>query len=490
MKKIFCLCFIFLFSISFVNGHQQMPEKAKRHANPDRERPAGIPRVHFQGNSNLQSQLNELILLKSKSITWNWDSVTTYDTLGVAQKLSRTFDVNGHLLTQLAKKWENNSWSNYYRITYTYDVNGNVLTGLEELWQTNAWVNASRLTLTWDASGDMLTYLEESWSAGIWVNSYIINFTYDSNGNMLTQTSMHWTDSWQNSYRYTWTYDSNGNMLTELDENGQGNTWVNSHRNTYTNDANGNRLTEVVEQWQSDSWANQYRETYTYDTNGNMLTELYEEWQSNSWVNSERFTYTYDASGNMLTELDESWYYNNWNNNIKQNYTYDTNGNLLTLLMQFWMSGIWSDVNRSVYTYDSNGNSVTGKNEIKQGDSWIPDMGFMFIYSQKKYIDYISDSYRYEASFKSFLNGVEIKNSNPGIFSVAPNPATDKIIIQAPVLTSPCYLSILDLNGRELLQQVLDQPSTRVDISMFAKGVYLIKLTVDGKVQVIKLVKR
>ena len=55
-----------------------------------------------------------------------------------------------------------------------------------------------------------------------------------------------------------------------------------------------------------------------------------------------------------------------------------------------------------------------------------------------------------------------------------PNPADDHIEIQTSQL--PCRLSILDVSGKVVLQQVLSNQKNRVDTGSLADGIYFIKL--------------
>ncbi|MEN8225059.1 MAG: T9SS type A sorting domain-containing protein [Bacteroidota bacterium] len=77
-------------------------------------------------------------------------------------------------------------------------------------------------------------------------------------------------------------------------------------------------------------------------------------------------------------------------------------------------------------------------------------------------------------------------------FFIYPNPSSTQITIEMP--TTPhknIFMAIYNMNGQQLLitQQIKEQ-QTVVDISLFPKGVYFVKVMDDKKVMVQKVVKR
>jgi len=200
MKNSFLLFIAFLIQICFANAQMQnniLPERNRKHFAKPMQADLRINISPIQSNKKL---------FGPKTLTWTWDTIITYDVLGLLQRLTNTFDINGNVLIELTDAWQTNAWVNDERWSATYDANGNTLTELLELWQAQIWVNDWRETYTYDANGNRLTSFFEVWQ----------------------------TNAWVNSSRRTYTYDANGNWMTYLYEQWQANAWVKDTRGTNT----------------------------------------------------------------------------------------------------------------------------------------------------------------------------------------------------------------------------------------------------------------
>jgi hypothetical protein len=72
---------------------------------------------------------------------------------------------------------------------------------------------------------------------------------------------------------------------------------------------------------------------------------------------------------------------------------------------------------------------------------------------------------------------------------VYPNPATDKITIEIAEGQAPSQLSIMNLNGEEVLTRSLIKPKTQIDISNLPSGIYFVRLTNVRTVEIGKFIK-
>lgn len=71
--------------------------------------------------------------------------------------------------------------------------------------------------------------------------------------------------------------------------------------------------------------------------------------------------------------------------------------------------------------------------------------------------------------------------------NIHPNPASTHITIETPIESQ---LSILNLNGQELLKQTTTEPKTVIDISTLPNGIYFVRVTGDKAVGVGKFIKQ
>jgi hypothetical protein len=72
-----------------------------------------------------------------------------------------------------------------------------------------------------------------------------------------------------------------------------------------------------------------------------------------------------------------------------------------------------------------------------------------------------------------------------------PNPTKIKLIINLQQPTNPqnSTIYIYDLQGQLLMQQRLQQQQTELNISQFAKGIYVVKVNNDKESLVSKFIK-
>ena len=430
-----------------------------------------------KGFSNNPKMLNNAQLIKKnkdfkpdKSLKWEWDTILAYDTVGLIQRYTQTFDSRGNVLTQLTENRQNNAWVNHALNKYTYDSKGNMLTNLSELWQSNNWVTNMRWTYTYDGTGNMLTYLWEIYQNSKWVNNQTDTIIYNTNGKMQTEI----IDQWQDS------------------------VWAKSEKDSCTYDANGNRLTYLYKMWQNNSWVNVILNTYTYDGNGNMLINLSEIWQSNNWENSTVDSLTYDGAGDMLTDINEYWQSNAWTRHNSYTYTYDGTGNMLTETFEQWQSPAWVNNSLYTYTYDGNGNAITGKYEFWKNNKWIAfSASDLYVYSQKNQIEELNYIYRYEAHWVSFPTSITnfSKVSNFGKVDIYPNPANQqtKVSYQLPE-NSSVNINIYNIMGREVEEVVINESQeagehvVKVNTQQFEDGVYVLKFVSNGIIETRKVV--
>lgn len=85
-----------------------------------------------------------------------------------------------------------------------------------------------------------------------------------------------------------------------------------------------------------------------------------------------------------------------------------------------------------------------------------------------------------------FPVGIENTSSDSKYIKIYPVPSSDKITFETP---ADGHLSVQNLNGHELLNQHISDPSSKIDITSLPNGVYFLKLTNKKTVQVGKFIK-
>jgi hypothetical protein len=81
-------------------------------------------------------------------------------------------------------------------------------------------------------------------------------------------------------------------------------------------------------------------------------------------------------------------------------------------------------------------------------------------------------------------NVTEVHEQN--LISVYPNPANDKLTIES---LHKSTIILLNLQGKTILQQQIQQGKTDIDISGLAKGIYILRLNSNEKTEVTRIIK-
>jgi hypothetical protein len=398
------------------------------------------------------------------SLVWQFDTIVTYDTIGMKNRIIRTYNASGNPLVQLIELWQNNAWVNGARYTYSYDASGNLITFIYSVWE-GSWQDYQMISYTYDANGNNLTYLSQYWEENAWKNFRKSIYGYDLNGKMISGLALSWdtTNTWVNSYRWTTTYDNNGYPSGEIYETWQSNLWVNMWNDTYVYDASGNMLSYLEEQWVQGAWVNVWKEDLTYDPSGHLSTMIAQLWTNNAWELYEQVMFTHDANANMVMETDQTRAINTWQN-----------------------------TSRKTYTYDEHGNSVTGMYESWVNNNWHQDNGYLYLYTSVSSLYSFTNIYRYEAGYTSYLNGIGGQQETAGHFTLFPNPAKDLAIVNYPDFKKAygCTITICDLQGKLIKSLRLSGELTEIDVAGLPGGIYAVRLASPGGTWVQKLIKQ
>ena len=130
-------------------------------------------------------------------------------------------------------------------------------------------------------------------------------------------------------------------------------------------------------------------------------------------------------------------------------------------------------------THFNNIGSVKANNESSftyQFNDASPAAGTNFY--RLKIVDYNGETYS---------EIIRITNTNKNMFTLSPNPATDRIILQSSnsdILNTKAKLTTID--GKILKEIQITQLPYSIDVSKFAKGMYLLQLENKGVWKIVK----
>jgi len=513
---------LFFLSISFTNA-QSPSDRIQIKDNKIENKGITFNAKQFTG-IDFRETKNLFDLSHSKTISWKWDTLYTYDTTNLFFKRNiRTFDINGNVSTYINAVWVSGVWKNNSKQTFTHDLFGNETKWIVEIWDSIAWTNYYYQTKLYDVNNNLLTSKLEKWQNGSWLPNTKWTYTYDNNSNKLTElyepdTSNHMSTK----HRFLYTYDTNNNLIVRLFEVFQNNSWDSNEMDTYTYDNNNyltnylsmrwgtpfnyNRIvyindtygnvTSSIHDFSIDNvnWSDIYKNDYTYDLNNNVLSVLNTSFENNTWINKGKSIYTYNTNDYLLTQINKTWLSGVWVNTFRLIKTYDAADNILTESNGIWYNNIWDDKQRWTYTYDANGNSITGKYEQSYPTGFFHPALIgeddINVYSNKSIVDYVSYAHRYSISFKSILD-INNNLSDNNLFRIFPNPANEIITIDLNNRGNlqNTTISIYDMQGKILLKQAISQQQTEFNVSQFARGIYVVKVYNDRNAFISKFVK-
>jgi hypothetical protein len=382
----------------------------------------------------------ELIQIFDSIYYWQWDTLSNGWKID-SKTIKIVYDANNNRISKIVQKWNGSAWNNYAQYTYTFDANNIQTSTLYQTWNSSAWVNSWRHIFTYNANNYLISELDQEWSGSDWVNSYQCIYGYDENYNWTSEVDLNWNGTaWVNDWQYIYTYDAKNNLINEYWQSWNGSAWVNYVQFIPNYDINNIRTSELIQNWNGSAWEDNTLYIYTYDANNNLICGLGKYWNGSTWVDFYRYIYTYDSNNNPTIISGQEWNDSIWIIIWQYLYTYDVNN-----LLKNFSHKYWNDA----------GTKVTS------GDS----------------------TYYY---FHTVLGINDLMVQRRGI-TVYPNPSSEKITIESPTIG---YLSILNVNGQQLLQKEITEPITTVDISNLPSGVYFVRATIDKAVQVKKIIKQ
>jgi hypothetical protein len=83
----------------------------------------------------------------------------------------------------------------------------------------------------------------------------------------------------------------------------------------------------------------------------------------------------------------------------------------------------------------------------------------------------------------------KVPETDAGKFNIFPNPVTDKLIVELTALPGNTNLSLMNVEGQELMHKQITNQKTLVDFGPFPAGVYFLRIKNEKTVQTRKVIK-
>jgi hypothetical protein len=215
--------------------------------------------------------------------------------------------------------------------------------------------------------------------------------------------------------------------------------------------------------WMAIMWMDLVQSTYTYDANNNLITEIGRNWNGMAWENNTKKDYSYDANKILINELEQEWDGSQWVNSSKSELSYNANNKPVRIFSQSWDGSTWLNSLLVRFGFDANNFSQFSVFKL-----WNMDGITVFI----------GDSIYYY--YHTVITGIPALSA--GNITVYPNPSKSKFTINAK--NNVNAIEIYNLQGKRIYTDYnFDlQNSKEIDLSVYAKGIYILKVFNGSKV--------
>jgi len=95
-----------------------------------------------------------------------------------------------------------------------------------------------------------------------------------------------------------------------------------------------------------------------------------------------------------------------------------------------------------------------------------------------------------KTAYIEVTSSIGVQEYKEGQVSIYPNPANDRLTVELTQIELPCFFALKDMQGRAVYSTVVNSEKLEIDLSAYAKGIYLIRVNNDNFSRELKLVKQ
>ncbi len=316
-------------------------------------------------------------------------------------------------------------------------------------------------------------------------------YTYDTQGNNNTKTLYDWKSTLMKYEKVTiHEYSYNANKSCILDQYSVWdktlNKWVITTKTDISYDENNQLLLSYEFDWSSsdNKWILKVKTDYvnSYAASGK-LSGVIIYTNSTNGLYTQKYEYTYNTNGNLTTVISYAYISYNWVKGGKEEFVYDSNGNVITINSYLW------DTSSSISSYWA---LETKNSELKYNNNYTIDQLLVPFYyftnrsilptdfklksmvTSQSYYDFLKKYYYSPMQVTGITDNLALK------VSIYPNPTSDYLNINWSGNQPQMNVEFYDITGKQVLNQLVNNNS-KLSIQGFNKGLYLIKLSDNGK---------
>ena len=434
------------------------------------------PQTDFRQNAN--SKINNgspLIAIFDSIYVWKWDP--TIVGWKIDSKITdMQYDSNNNLKSEIKKNWNGIKWINSEQSIFNFDVNKNLISEIIKNWNGVNWVDSIKIENIFNSTNNLKdsTTQYQKWNSvsNAWDNYMEISVYYDSN-NILNRrlTKMSNGTSLENLNQSFYYYNPSNNLEKERTQNWSNGQWVDLVQYIYTYDSHKNNTKLETQNWNDIVWENSQQEIKYFDLNNNLLTDSLKYWVDSVWVNLYITTYNYDVQNYLINEL-KTMSIGPVEMNISNiSYAYNSSKKLTLELYQTWNGITWNNSSKKIQTYDAD--NFTKSFSYKLWNT----AGISVLFGDSTFNYYHKES-------SSGL--IDLKEGNVAVY---PNPTTGKFkVFSSDIIEG---IEISNLLGEMIFSNLkINNSSREIDLSDYAKGIYVVRIKTATETVIRKIIVR